>query len=159
MKKNFLFLSIFLVIIISVLTTGCQDEEIQPGIIYTNDPPEELFPNRIYADADRGWIENDDLARVKVQDDNTCNFYRNDYDGSVEYYDCGTWRLIPVRQYWGILDGIIYLSQSYDWYLIGPERFIQIHDQIEKKGTLVVYLCNHCQTPYGTGENVITGWQ
>jgi hypothetical protein len=148
-----------LVVMMSLtLFSSCQKEdEIIPGIIYTNDPPEEIFGNSIYATTNKCWIEKNDFTiSAKNLGWNTNQFWDQERQYYVSY-DSGEWYLVPARKYWGIMNGIIYLSESKDWYVMSPQNYLDGWNNVQKKNTIVGYSCTGCQNPFG--KSSITGFE
>jgi len=142
----------------SIFMTSCEKDELNPGIKYTDYPPEELFQNNgNYAEAWRCWIEESDIEKIK-ESGYGCNSYFNEETQIIQYHDCGTWKRIPARKYWGIMNGIVYLSQSVDWYILSPENASQLRDLVEKKGTVLGSICKSCNSPFGNLPS-ITGFE
>jgi hypothetical protein len=154
MKKFFLLTAVLFSL--SIIFFSCsKEEEIIPGIKYTDYPPEELFQNNgNYAEAWRSWIDESDIQKIK-ESGYGCNSYWNEETQTIQYKDCGTWKRIPARKYWGIMNGIVYLSQSVNWYILSPENASQLRDLIEKKGTVLGSICTGCNTPFGNLPSIV----
>jgi len=148
-KLSFLLFVIFSLAILS----SCKDDEVKPGIIYTDNPPKDLFFQEYnYANSYRGWINQTDILQIRKRG-NGCTYY-SDENGKQYSNECGEWELIQVRKYWGIINGVVYLSQSKEWYTLSSEVFVQIKEQVEKRGTLIVYLGNG-DTPWDVSQRII----
>ena len=136
------------VMVLSILLDSCQKyESLEPGIVYTDYPPESLFQNG-YAESYRLWIEKSDYSNTKDRGQGCLTYYDNN-TGNTITSQCGVWKLLPAKKFWGIKDGIMYISKSQDWYLLSPELYYNSRDLIEKRGTLVGYMCINCDTPWG----------
>lgn len=158
MKKLVSLFPLFFVVVISLFSlSSCEaDDEMQPGIIYTDFPPESLFTDNNYAISYRCWVDVDGLSKIKERGE-ACNWHTNQ-DGEQFSSDCGMWRSLPARKYWGIINGIIYLSQSQEWYTVSPNTYLEIFEIVQKRGTVIAYTCIGCNTPFGdtptiTGSN------
>ena len=123
MKKLVFFFSI--IFALSFLFASCQEDElpnILPGIIYTDNPPEELFGDDVYASTNKCWLDKSSFLLAKSLGWNSNSFY-DEEDGWI-YYDSGEWYAVPASDYFGIKDGIIYLSKSVKWHIISPKNFL-----------------------------------
>lgn len=140
---------------------SCQEDElpsIVPGIIYTNDPPEELFSDDpLYANTRQCWLEFSDFENAKSLGYNS-NSYYSEEDESWEYYNSGEWYQISARKFWGICDGLIYLSESKDWYIINPNNFIDGKNLIKDRKTLIGHICNGCRNPFDSNMGTINNF-
>lgn len=153
--KNLVFL--FTVLFIAVLTSCEKEDGPEPGIVYTNNPPEEIFGNNVYANTNKCWLEESDFTiSVKDLGWNSSQYY-DEQNQKFVYYDSGEWHLVSARKFWGIMNGIIYLSESKDWYVMSPQNYLDGWNVIQKKGTLMGYICNNCQNPFG--RIAITGFE
>ncbi len=144
------------IVLLSIMLDSCQKEELVPGIVYTDTPPESLFVNG-YANTQKIWIESIAEAKKIKGDENVCDGYTNPNTGEWVYRDCGIWRLIPAKKYWGIQGGIIYLSKSTDWYIIKPNDYLSLFEGITKKQTMIAYFWAGGQNPFGITNPMVTG--
>lgn len=160
MKKLVFFFA--MIIALSFFFSSCQEDELPtlvPGIVYTNDPPEELFSDaQLYANSYECWLETADFIKAKSLGFNN-NSYYSDENQSWSYYDSGEWYQISGRKFWGIIDGIIYLSESKDWYIIRPEDFVYGKRLIQDRKTMIAYICNGCENPFSTNMFMINGFE
>ncbi len=149
LKFRFWFTLFAVSVFAIVVFSSCEDEEelVIPGIILTDTPPEELFAENNYALTYRCWIDANSLFKVKDKGDGCLNF-TDQYGRNYSEY-CGTWKIFPCRKYWGLKNGIIYLSVSVDWYTVNPEIFYKIKDLVEKRGTIIGYMQQTSNTPWG----------
>lgn len=155
MKKFFVLAMLFSIF----LAPSCDifDNDLEPGIKYTDNPPEVLFNGNLYATTYRCWIDMESINTAKDQEEG-CTRYWDYKDETYHYYNCGMWRMISVKKYWGVIDGIIYLSKSDEWYLISPNQFTEIKSLIENRKTIIGFLCDNCNSPYGE-KTLISGWE
>ena len=153
--KIFYAVSFFLMAIYCLSVTSCSSSNepvIKPGIMKTDTPPEALFSNNNYASTYKCWIDAEALSQVKDKGEG-CLFW-TDENGVQNSRFCGTWKIFPCKKYWGILNGVIYLSNSIEWYIVSPDVFYGIRDAIEKKGTLVAYMSLNMNTPWGWAPGI-----
>ncbi len=136
-----------MLLIVIAFSTACKkDVPVSPEpIIYTDSPPASLFaPGAPYGITYNCWVDNKSISAAKIQN-YLCNY--DYYSGT--WYDCGNWFLLPVKKYWGIIDNVIYVSNTQDWHSISPNTFIQASDVVKRKSTGVGQICNGCPNPLG----------
>lgn len=151
--KNCLFLLV--VIIIASLFTSCnKEEEIEPGIIITDNPPVAIFAQAEgYGQTNFYWLTKETFQNEKNLGKQEVWYENNDYPSFNE------WHLLPIRKYWGILNGVIYISSSIDWVYVQSYFYNQLVNKIDDKGTIIVY-CDNDETPDGKKLTVVGygGW-
>lgn len=155
--KNLVFLLPALFIITLSFSSCEKDEELKPGIVYTNNPPEEIFGDNVYANTNKCWLETTDLTASAKNLGWNENQYYDEYNQRFVSYDSGDWYLVPARKFWGIMNGIIYLSESQDWYVINPQNYLEGWNNVKIKKTIIGYICTGCQNPFG--QTMITGFE
>ena len=154
--KNFLLVLISIIFLLSLSTgvSSCKKDDLRPGIVYTDYPPQELFTNGItYGESYKCWVEGEDFKKA-TERGNGCNENYDHYTGAKNYYDCGVWRTVMVRKVYGIMKGIIYLSESKSRLLISPDNYNKGRDIADKKITVIGYN-NTSQTPFGQVETIV----
>lgn len=153
--KNLVFL--FAVLFIVVFTSCEKKEELKPGIVYTNNPPEKIFGNNVYASVNKCWLEESDFTISAKNLGWKSNQYWDEQGQKFVYYDSGEWHLVLARKFWGIMGGIIYLSESKDWYVMSPQNYLNGWNMVQEKGTIIGYSCTGCQNPFG--QQSVTGFE
>lgn len=156
MKKFFLLITVLFIFSLSFVS--CQKDELEPGIVYTNNPPESLFSNG-YANTQKIWVESITSAKKIKGEEQFCDSYYNNNTGEWISRDCGIWRLIPARKYWGIQGGIIYLSESTDWYIIRPNDYLYLFESVSKRQTVIAHFWTGNQNPFGMTNPMVTGFE
>lgn len=153
MKKLVLFSA--LVLTLSIFTS-CEKEEpvIQPAIVYTNDPPKEIWSSdQNYLQTYRGYINSEDYAP-----ENKGYHYQSytDGNGNMITVNAGNWYLLKVHKYYGIYKGQIYVSQAYEMAAIYSDNLLSVQDQVNRTGSAVVFLGTDYANPLGT-DHIISG--
>ncbi|HSE56545.1 MAG TPA: hypothetical protein VLB02_00435 [Candidatus Paceibacterota bacterium] len=148
MKKLILLAMVFIASL-----TSCHKEiseptpPIQSGIVKTDNPPASLFSSTPYGNTRYCWIDSGSINQSRAQGQGDLCSWDN-YSGT--WYDCGLWQLMPVRKYWGIINGVIYLSESKDWYAISPNIFLKAYKIVQSRKTGIGELYAGYQNPIGT---------
>ncbi len=147
--------SFFLLFSAVILFASCSKKEqiIVPesNVKSTDKPPKELFaPGAAYGQTYRVWVDSA-LVLDAIIMPWQCSW------SSGTPADCGYWYIVPVKKYWGIMNGYTYVSNSIDWIQISPNNeYIQMLDAVKRKGTAIGYLCNNCNGPWG--PNLVNGF-
>jgi hypothetical protein len=148
-KFRFYAIIIALLFFSVVVFSSCEDQTIEPGIIYTDTPPENLFSgNSNYAVTNKVWVDYSSIALVKEKGYG-CNYWIDENTGEQISSDCGKWKIIQCPKYWGMLNGIHYISNSMDWYVVTQQTFTEIEDLIKKRGVMISYMYLGGRTPWG----------
>jgi hypothetical protein len=153
--KKFYFLACLIAISIFsiVVFSSCESEEIKPSIVFTDTPPENLFNSELsYATSEKVWVTLEVITSSKVKGSGC--LYWNDDAGNSASYNCGTWRIVQSKKYWGMLNGIHYVSNSMDWYTVNEDSYYRIRDAVEKRGIVICNIWKNGRTPWGP-ENIL----
>lgn len=131
--KKFLFFTVISVSFLFSLTalTSCTKERIQSAIVYTDNPPKELWsPNQNYLQTYFGYVEKKDFVTEKKGYFNSC------YNCTNVYWQAGNWYSMKVRKYYGMMNEKIYISNSFESAAVFSETLLDIQDVMTRMGSV-----------------------
>jgi hypothetical protein len=134
MKKFLFFLAITTSFLFSLLSlTSCTKERIRSAIVYTDNPPKELWSsNQNYLQTYLGYVERKDFITEKK------GYFNAPNTGMYQNYQSGTWYLMKIRKYYGMINGKIYISNSFENAAVFSETLLDVQDVIERTGAVKV---------------------
>jgi hypothetical protein len=131
--------------ILCLFATSCKKETIiVETIVYTDDPPRDMFPANQYAQSYKVYIDNTSIENPETKGW-SCFWDQN----TGQQRDCSDWYVISAKKFWGFYKGKIYVSASKDWYCIQDRALLQAQTTVRKKDMALGYTCEGCQHPFG----------
>ncbi len=134
MKSAILLL---VVIFLSVSFQSCQKDDFAlNGIEQTDNPPLPLSKN-----SNQFWVEKSYFSTIEEISDG-CDGEYNQFEQQWYYTNCGMYRTIEVKIYFGTLNNVRYISKKTITLIMDQDTYHHGRDLSEKFGTIKGYFGN-----------------
>lgn len=156
MKKTIIFIFVIFSVF-SMPSCVFPDYEEEPGIVYTDTPPESLFSDgRSYAQTFQVWVEKEYLEESKDLGRICWSEISQNENGANSVMNCANWYAVPARKFWGIKNGYTYVS-SIGWYVVNDQIYLTLEKRCKENGTVLADICPGCSSPLGNDRPMIVG--
>lgn len=151
MKNSVALLIAMFAVVMFTSCTKTEFIEVQKSALVRDDnPPKGMF----YSMSDYG---NFNKVLIEKEDFDKAIYYGNMQTGSNSYWDQNTGQLvnniyyqeyykIPAKKYWGTYQDQIWVSKSWDYFLVPGPTMATFKDIILRKGSVISYLSGQSMT-------------
>ncbi len=130
MKKLVLLFVILLSVVVFNSCQKSEDFDLNAGIKPVDNPPVPLSKSTYFC-----WITKEDLVKAEEAGDG-CDSYYDQNNQQWAYNNCGVFRTIEVKLYFGTLDNVRYISHKTITLIVDRETYYNARDLADKLGTI-----------------------